>query len=580
MVYVKLNTLSYFIHKKLYISLVGPKITEGLKDISVLNGNPFELYLKLTGIPQPEVQWFLEDSLLEQKASSITFQNEGDLYTFKNLSSTPNVAGKYKVIVTNSGGSVESSAVVTVLTLPVITNGTESVELIEGEIVSLKVNIQGVPNPSVSWFKESKEIVNSDEHKVSSSGDSFCLEILKSKLSDCGIYVVVASNSVGEARFSTTVNVLVPPKIVEEMKNCVVLDGEELAIQCKVMGVPEPVATWTKDDKSLKASEKTKFLQEDGIFSLKKSNMADKDEGKYSVSIENKAGKVSLSSSVRVLKLPSFTKGLNNLEILENEDLQLEVEFSGKPLPSPQWLKDGQEMKPDKRIKITKNETKYTLLIKKATQPDAGLYKCIISNEAGENFTEGLVSVHSKPQVTKKMKDAVVMVGEPLTLETQFGGNPQPEITWLKDEKLLPTNEADPSTYHIGSASLEDAGVYTVVGKNLVGESKAVTKVKVVQAPFFITGLSDATIVDKQLLKLEAEIDGHPAPDVEWMKDGKAFGGKKTGQEKFTFQKEGKIYSLNVPKAAMENEGTYTLTAKNQAGEAKSEAKITVQGRS
>ena len=537
--------------------------------------------LGLAGIPQPDVQWFHEGKLLEEMAGVISFLREKELYSFKCTSSSLELAGKYTAKATNSGGSVESSAMLTVLTPPVIINGVECVEVVEAEKLSLKVNVQGVPNPSVSWYKESKEVVNNDECKTSSSGDCFCLEIIKSRLSDSGIFEVVVSNSVGEARFKTTVNVLVPPKVIDCLNDCVVLDGEILTLQCKVQGVPEPLAMWTKDDKALKASEKTKFHHEDAVFALKVSNMADKDEGKYSVSIDNKAGKVSLSSSVRVLKLPSFTKGLSNLEILENEDLQLEVEFSGKPLPTPQWLKDGQEMKPDKRIKITKIESRYSLLIKKAIQTDAGLFKCIISSEAGESSTEALVSVHSKPQVTKKMKDAVVTVGEPLTLETEFSGNPQPEIMWFKDEKALPiqSDTSNAKNYHISVASLQDAGVYTAIGKNNIGESKSTTKVKVLLVPLFLTNLSDATIIEKQPLKLFAEIDGFPAPDVEWMKDGKSLGGKKTGQEKFTIKKEGKVYSFIVPKATMEHEGNYTIIAKNQAGEAKSEAKMVVHGK-
>merc|ERR1712142_1419431 len=192
--------------------------------------------------------------------------------------------------------------------------------------------------------------------------------------SDSGIFEVVASNSVGEARFLTTLNILAPPKEVKGLNDCVVIDGEELDLQCNVFGVPNPLSIWSKDDKLLKASPSIEFQTHDGIFSLRRSKMTEKDEGKYSVSLENKAGKLMLSSTVRVLKLPNFSKVISNIEILENEDLQLEVEFSGKPLPTPKWLKDGQEVKPDKRIKITKNETNYLLVIKKASIPDAGLY--------------------------------------------------------------------------------------------------------------------------------------------------------------------------------------------------------------
>merc|ERR1711974_546019 len=111
----------------------------------------------------------------------------------------------------------------------------------------------------------------------------------------------------------------------------------------------------------------------------------------------------------------------------------------------------------------------------------------------------------------------------------------------------------------IENMKIDSSGVYSAIAKNIVGECKAVAKVKVVRAPFFEKSLSDLEIIEKQTMKLEAVIQGFPEPEVSWEKNGKPLSSKKTGQvSAFTIQKDGIFHSMNFPKVSIENEGVYS----------------------
>merc|ERR1712142_776901 len=132
------------------------------------------------------------------------------------------------------------------------------------------------------------------------------------------------------------------------------------------------------------------------------------------IKAENKAGTVTQKGTVTVLIPPSFNSPLNDQTLLENEDLNFALTALGKPPPALCWMKDGNELKSDKRTKIVKEKDKTSISLKKVSQSDSGKYKCIAKSEVGEVATEAALIVNSKPQVIKKIKDLVINEGEVL----------------------------------------------------------------------------------------------------------------------------------------------------------------------
>ena len=554
---------------------------ENFKDITVISGEKIELTAKISGVPPPNVTWSRNDQS-HPLDESFKLQTNEEYFTMIKDNCLLNDDGTYKLTAVNEGGSIEITGRVTVLQAPQIKEEMKSPDVIQGNSVKLHVTFDGTPTPSVSWHKDSSEIGESDRVKISHTQDSASLEIKNSTFTDAGTYSAIVTNSVGVAQSTGNMNILVPPT-VSGFLDQIIIEGAELILQCRIEGVPAPNVKLLKNKKEVKEDATTKFLIEEGVFSMKKLSSSLDEEAKYVIQVENSAGKAEATCQITVLTPPTFQKELADETLLDNGDLSLEVVAIGKPVPNLQWQKDGSDVKPDKRIKVVKKAGTSSLVIKKVESTDAGEYLCLAQNDAGEKTTKATVAVNSKPQVLKKLKDITLHEDETLTLETQFKGFPEPDVAWLKDDETLPLDnmkkEGTNCIFQVDNVKLECSGVYTAVAKNLVGDCKTSAKVKVIKQPYFIKPLSDITVIEKQNLKLDADIGGFPDPDIEWMKDGKPINLKKSsGPEKPVLKKEGNNYSLSLTKVSVENEGIYSIIAKNQAGEVKCQASVVVQG--
>ena len=78
--------------------------------------------------------------------------------------------------------------------------------------------------------------------------------------------------------------------------------------------------------------------------------------------------------------------------------------------------------------------------------------------------------------------------------------------------------------------------------------------------------------------QLHVEVDGSPEPDIEWLKDGNPLKKKKSSSVKYVFHKEGNNHSLSIANVSLEDQGIYTIIAKNQAGEIRCQSSVVVQG--
>lgn len=76
-------------------------------------------------------------------------------------------------------------------------------------------------------------------------------------------------------------------------------------------------------------------------------------------------------------------------------------------------------------------------------------------------------------------------------------------------------------------------------------------------------------------MKLQGTLKGSAPITVTWLKDSELL---RHEDLNITMSFENNIVSLAIAKIAMTHDGTYTCVAENEAGQQKSEAKISVQG--
>lgn len=80
------------------------------------------------------------------------------------------------------------------------------------------------------------------------------------------------------------------------------------------------------------------------------------------------------------------------------------------------------------------------------------------------------------PKFTKKLSDLTINDGEKLELKVKVEGDPEPQITWSKGDKILTSSEVMELKYKGGKATLtikevfpEDEGEYTCTALNSIG---------------------------------------------------------------------------------------------------------------
>ena len=90
------------------------------------------------------------------------------------------------------------------------------------------------------------------------------------------------------------------------------------------------------------------------------------------------------------------------------------------------------------------------------------------------------------PEFTSPLTDTHVDDGDTVTLECHVTGQPTPDVTWHKDDKLLPNCSDSCQSYVNGVAKLvladivgSGAGVYLCTAKNQAGEAKSEANVSV-----------------------------------------------------------------------------------------------------
>ena len=103
-----------------------------------------------------------------------------------------------------------------------------------------------------------------------------------------------------------------------------------------------------------------------------------------------------------------------------------------------------------------------------------------IKGEPGESI--------SVPKITLSSSQLTVNESTTASLLCSASGNPAPQITWSRENGVLPTNRTKVTAeglMQIDDARLEDAGKYKCVAQNILGEKEEVTTL-VVQSRFSV----------------------------------------------------------------------------------------------
>ena len=84
----------------------------------------------------------------------------------------------------------------------------EEQTVIAGDDITLPVNFEGFPPPSITWYLNEEKLSTSDRITFNGRDDLAELKISKPQVSDAGNYKLILSNKVGETQTCCHVKVI------------------------------------------------------------------------------------------------------------------------------------------------------------------------------------------------------------------------------------------------------------------------------------------------------------------------------------------------------------------------------------
>uniref|UniRef100_A0A672UIW2 Netrin receptor DCC n=1 Tax=Strigops habroptila TaxID=2489341 RepID=A0A672UIW2_STRHB len=262
---------------------------------------------------------------------------------------------------------------------------TESVTAFVGDTILLKCEVIGEPMPVVHWQRNQEDLLpNSADSRVAIL-PSGALQISRVQHGDSGIYRCLAKNPASSRTGNDAeVRVLADPGLhrqqffLQRPSNVVVMEGKDAVLECCVSGYPPPTFTWLRGDEVLPTRSKKYSLLAGSNLLI--SNVTDDDSGTYTCVVTYKNENSSGSAELSVMVPPWFLVHPLNLYAYESMDVEFECTVSGKPVPTVEWIKNGEVVIPSDYFQIVGGSN---LRILGLVKSDEGFYQCVAENEAG-----------------------------------------------------------------------------------------------------------------------------------------------------------------------------------------------------
>ncbi|XP_049539391.1 titin isoform X3 [Anopheles darlingi] len=623
------------------------RVVQPLADVCVQEGQRVRLQCVVAGTPDPCIEWYKNGiSVQDNPDYRTSFDPSSGVCTLVIDETVTADSADILCRATNNAGVADTSARLLVsevlpapkpegtaptFTMPLLDGGMAQ----EGQPFQYDCVVTGVPSPTVHWFKGDRCIDGSSDYRQSYEPVSgvASLRIEQVYLEDQTHYTCRAVNECGSSETIAflTVKPLEPtefPEFAEPLSNVMARVGQKIRLEAQVTGTPQPDLMWTHDGKHF-TNREVKFFYENGRAQLVIDEAFLKDAGIYTLTAKNIAGEQCCSCNVVVKgRLPNETSDselasdmepvkpaiqlqLRDVSVFEGKPVRLDCVIVGQPEPEVIWYHGERPVKESTDFQLLFQGDRCSLVIREAFLEDAGEYRVVAINSAGEasskctvlvtplNTAEPAVrqpaervlpAVGAPPRFERLLSDILADEGEKVQFECAVSGDPRPNIRWYVNNREIGTDtprvhcvvrEDGVVKLIIEQVLPDDKGVYTVKALNPSGEAKCFSNliVKSINAPEFETVpafltesqicptfkelFADRVVRLHEPTKFECIVIGKPQPKIRWF-----FNDQPVQGHDFLVSTSGDRQVLTIPEVRPELTGKITCYADNEAGNA------------
>ncbi|XP_061508158.1 obscurin isoform X8 [Anopheles gambiae] len=454
-----------------------------------------------------------------------------------------------------------------------------------GENAKFTVQVDEMSN--MQWLKDNKPLDDRLADRVITKENddlTYSLEIQHCREQDSGIYTARAINGTENASCTAQliVETLTPeqrkamsesnsPVFSVQLKDTEVIEKTYLTFMVKVKGDPAPKVRFCKDDKEILDTDKRMKINRDradiGYYELIIPEVHKGDCGVYSCTAWNKFGTTKTEAQLLVADQLDLFSELDNLDD--------KTKFV--------WKKNGVAFDPEERFKVlmADDSDSLALVFQHVKPEDAGLYTCVAATSSGniqcsaELTVQGqvnqLIQEPSKPHLEVESREALARIGGKALLEMKVKGYPKPEIVWRHEGTIIEPGgrykflyeDAESVSLVIKDVQPSDAGAYSIVAQNELGEDSTFINL-VVKTPPTITKPHDMAAMVNEQYKMSIEVNAVPAATVRFFRNGKEI----REDDRIKFLTAENYYIIKFNHTVLEDAGNYSIIAMNEISQA------------
>ncbi|XP_077356993.1 neuronal cell adhesion molecule a isoform X5 [Festucalex cinctus] len=256
------------------------------------------LTCKVSGDPKPDISWFVNGVPIENALEDHTRKVDGDTVILSRVQSGSSAV--YQCNASNEFGYLIANAFVSVLAEPprVLTPPNQVFQVITNSPALLHCETFGSPIPTVTWFKDGRVSIRSEDPYVIHKNGT--LEINVAQSQNSGKYTCIAANNLGVKENHVSLEVKEPTRILKQPEYKVVQRGASAVFHCKVKHDPSlvPTMTWLKNGGELPDDERFEVDTD----SLVIKDVTDEDEGTYTCIMNTTLDRDSASATLTVVE--------------------------------------------------------------------------------------------------------------------------------------------------------------------------------------------------------------------------------------------------------------------------------------
>ncbi|KAI8485775.1 hypothetical protein Bbelb_364850, partial [Branchiostoma belcheri] len=189
---------------------------------------------------------------------------------------------------------------------------------------------------------------------------------------------------------------LAAPQFTQTLKSHIVEAGEPIRFHGTVSGHPPPQISWLKNGQPIAEGDKYKFVTDGNTHTLLVINAAIEDSAEYACVASNDVGMATSSAQLLVeehgveeameeeVRPPRILEPIQGTETREGEGAGFTCRIEGTEVDVT-WYRNDSPIKPSKFFQLMSEGEYYVLNISEAFPEDAGTYKVVAVNPAGED---------------------------------------------------------------------------------------------------------------------------------------------------------------------------------------------------